>query len=184
MSEAALGTLTFKEGHPVYHYGEAEEKHVIPSFFKKQVLHVLKSKGAGKEVFIERDYIRIEIIGARDVFIGPVNESHMKRFPQTWALYVEGLNPQEGTPLEQLPGMSADTIAEYRGMYHCGTIEALSEVTDAGLIKLGPGARDWQKIAKLWLKDRDTPSQNNRLVALEAEIAKLRADKKGGKRSK
>ena len=175
--DAMLGTLEFDNGQPINRYGEEQEKHVIPSFFKKQVLHPLKSKAAGEPVYIERDYVRIEIVGGRDVLIAPANDKHKMRFPKTWSLYAQGESPEEGIPLEQLPGMDADTIARYRGLFHCGTVEALAAVSDAGLMHLGVGARDFQKIAKMFLneKGQKVDSDVTRIEKLEEKLAKTTA---------
>jgi hypothetical protein len=188
-----MGVLEFKNGMPVIHHGEQQEKNVSAEFFNKEVLNPLKSNAEGKPVHDTKVYVRIEVHGSQDVHIAPVQDSHKLRFPTAWAAFISGDEDQQGTPLEQLPGIDGDTVARYRGLYHVGTIEALANLTDAGIMKLGPGARQYQRVAQSVVKNRGDLAANGeskRITSLEELVKKqsaqidalLAGNKKKGKK--
>ena len=84
-------------------------------------------------------------------------------------------DPQEGTPLRQWPGIGRGQAETLRGL-HIFTVEELAQVTDAGLDRVGMGARQLRERARAWLSAaQDTGRAAERIAQVEAENSRLKA---------
>lgn len=100
--------------------------------------------------------------------------------------------PTDGTPLEAWPGFPEGMIRRCKDL-NIRTVEDFATVTDAGLDRIGMGARMWQQQALAFLgnadraaaakKQTDLEAQNasllEQLAEMKAEIAAMKKPKRG-----
>ena len=128
------------------------EPGVRATFFKKAALHEGKSKEAGRQVYVDKDYIEIRVAGMdKSVHIAPVNDSHKARFPDEWERYQKGADvKREGTPVRCWPEMTPSQVASLEAL-NIFTVEDMATAPEFALQKIGMGAREMQKSARRFL---------------------------------
>jgi hypothetical protein len=127
------------------------EQGVHPRFFKKACIHEGKSKEAGREVCVDKDYIEIRVAGVKDIHVAPVTDKHKARFPDEWAAYERGSEePQEGTPVNRWPQLTPSQVETLLAL-NIRTVENMATAPDFALQKLGMGARKLQDDARKFL---------------------------------
>ena len=126
-------------------------------FFRHWVQNNFKSEQAGHPVGEEFDFIEIKGLGQPNSVVHcKVNTQHQIDYGREWDLYQRGQEQvAEGTPLREWPVMTHGEIVRLNsfGVY---TIEAMVDLSDAGLQKIGPGTRALQLRAKAFLEE-DAP---------------------------
>lgn len=157
------------------------EPGVHAKFFKHPVLHANKSKEAGRQIFVEKDYIHITVAGMdKQDTIRPVIDPDKARFPEEWRRYeAGGEQKREGTPIRQWPQI---TPHQANALEQCNvwTVEDMATLSDAGLAEVGMGARQLQADARKYLSGAQTAvdhSKYEELIAAnetkDAQIAAL-----------
>lgn len=152
------------------------EDGVYPKFFKKGALHEGKSKEAGRQVYVDRDYVEIRVPGMdKQVHIAPANSTHKARFPLAWAAYEKGAEaPKEGTPLHVWPRMTPSSVSMLEAL-NIHTVEDMANAPDFALQKIGMGAREWQREALKFLSLAQTSADVGQLDELREQNAALQA---------
>jgi hypothetical protein len=158
------------------------------------MVHALESKSAGREVCVEKPHITVSVAGMeKEKFFGPVNDYWKQRFPEEWAAFEKGeLVPVTGTPLNRWPQLTVGQVKNLKGLdFH--TVEDVASASDASLQKvmngyklredaqkflsLAQGAADLSQLEELReasrKKDELMAAQNERLAAMEAQMAAL-----------
>src|ERR1700755_316054 len=79
-----------------------------PQFFTESQPNAARSEKEGRPCFDDVEMVKILIPGDRlTEFVARVNEGHKRRWPKAYAAFKDGQEaPVEGTPIEQLPGMT------------------------------------------------------------------------------
>jgi hypothetical protein len=159
---------------------ERGEDNCIPRFYMREVPDPKESEIAGRPKFKLVPYVEIIIPGSKlDRPDRKVTEADKQRWPAAWAKFQmrqeETLG--EGTPIEAWPYLNRAQVAEMKALGIL-TVEALANLGDSGLAKIGMGARELQQRARQFLKpqdDRETElraqikAQAERIKELETE---------------
>jgi hypothetical protein len=148
-------------------------------FYRKAVQNGSKSLEAGRPIFDEMDFCKIQIPGDKhsNVDVKVTNE-HKHRFPRQWAAYQQGLEQAtSGTPLEAWPQMTVGTVANLKAV-GITTVEQLAEMSDANASGM-MGNHDLRRRAKLFLEAAKGEAVNNKMAAelekRDAQIAEMQA---------
>jgi hypothetical protein len=154
----------------------------VPVFFTEAVRMDFKSKQAGRDIFEDREFVRILIPGdRRSAPVEPVNDEHKKRWPREYEAFKAGQDaPLEGTPLADWPQISRARVEEL-AFFHIRTVEQLAAVNDVQLQQLGMGARELRERARLFLEVARTGTAPlsrvlTRLETAEADVERLTRD--------
>lgn len=143
-----------------------------------------KSKEAGREIFEDVLYIRINIRGdnKREVH-RPASDADKRRFPFCWQEFQKGeAAAARGTPITKLAGIDPSIARAFQAQ-NVFTIEDLALVSDNNLQNLGAGAREMRAKAVEFVKSQQgmtAAQEENRqlreLVAKQSEdLAKAMA---------
>jgi len=164
-----------------------QESNALVEFFRDAVQNNKKSQDAGRPVFDEKDFVRIQAPGdTNTVIVRIATDQDKKRFPKSWSAYQNGLDlAQEGTPLEQWNLISRSQTLELK---HQGiaTVETLASVSDANIQKFGPGFMQLRNSAKQYLESsvdlaratqaaRERDEAFARMALMQEEIDALKA---------
>lgn len=100
--------------------------------------------------------------------------SHDGVWSQKYADYIEtfkktGEGSGIGTPLKSWPAMEIDIVANMVAA-KVFTVEALAELPDSALGRLGMGAREWRTKAKAYLENAKGPAEAQRLAVENARL--------------
>jgi hypothetical protein len=140
-------------------------------FYLGKKLLAAKSRDAGREIYEDREYVRIQIKGQdKQVVVHEVTEQYKRKFPIAYQLFQMGKpQPVVGTPIEQLPGMGPSLAHHLRGIA-LRTIEDIAGVSDENTInRIGMGARELVKKAQAFIAQ-----STQKEVSLEQENADLK----------
>jgi hypothetical protein len=128
------------------------EPGVHVSFELFPVVNGVLSKEAGREVCVDKEYVRIRVAGNdKEEFFGPVNDQIKDRFPSEYESWKKGNDvPLVGTPIQNWPQL---TVSQVRNLQSLGvrTVEDMATLSDVGLQKVGMGARKLQDDARKFL---------------------------------
>lgn len=151
---------------------QEDDRALIVEFFVGKKLMGAKSKAAGREIYEDREYIRIYIKGQdKQVAVHEVTDQYRQKYPNAYQRFrLQKPAPVVGTPIEQLPGVGPSLAHHLKGI-NIRTIEDLAgcENNETALANVGMGARELVKKAKAFLSQTD-----ERTVALEQENAALK----------
>ena len=151
----------------------------VARFYKRWKQNNFQSEKQGKPVGEEVDYIEIRTPKDKlNVFKRLATAQDKSDYPDAWELYQRGPEQAaEGTPLREWPVMTETTISMLNS-HDIHTIEALVDLSDAGLHQMGQGALQLQHGAKLFLEEAltkavDTSAEN---VVLRGQVDELRQE--------
>lgn len=146
----------------------------IAHFHYEAVQNKAKTEQKGRPVFDQIPFVKIRIPGDNTSVVDrKVTDADKERWPATWERFCKKQEQvAEGTPVEHWPRL---TVAQVALLKHLGipTVEALANVGDSALEKIGPGARELQNHARAWLKP-----QSDREGELQAELASVKSELK------
>ena len=112
-------------------------------FYIRAVQDNFQSEKQQRPIFRDEEFVRISIPGRLDTVIDrPVEVNDQFRFPRQWAIYRnarEESSQQVGTPIAELPGVTASQAEELRAKKFY-TIEQVAECSDAQIAALGMNA--------------------------------------------
>lgn len=153
----------------------AERDNARPTFFKEAVKNNALSEQEGRPIFDEKEMVKIEIPGDRNLtWIGVVDEKITNRFPAQYASFKRGdQRAASGTPLEQWPSpdMTTGQIASLKAL-NILSVEELANVTDAVLPKIGMKGRELREQARAYIQSAKDSAATNRLAQENAELRK------------
>jgi hypothetical protein len=143
-------------------------------FFMESVELRYESEKAGRPIFKEMPFIRIQHPGDRLNILEVKADDHYKqKYNRQWREFEAGLAGEViGTPLSQWPQVTKSQCkeAEYFGIR---TVENLAEVNDAALQRIGIGWMELRKKARDYLA---AAAGNAPISALQAENEKLKQE--------
>lgn len=151
-------------------------------FYDRAVQDEDQTRIEGRPVYRNLPYVRITIAGQRNTVVDePVHDSYAQpgrdprlRWPKAWEGYLAkrpGL--ADGTPIEEWPLLNPAQVAELKagGIL---AVEQLATMSDAGLGRLGMGARELRERARQFLQP--APDVERALRAEVQQQAHLIAD--------
>jgi hypothetical protein len=164
-------------------------------FYSHPVQNEAKSAEAGRPVFEDVDYIRIQVPGDKTTRIErPVRPDDVRAHRIAHEAYKAGKEaPTSGTPLKEWPAATRAQVEEL-AYFKVYTVEHLAGLSDGNAQNLGPilalrqKARDFLEAAKATAPMASLRAELERkdaeLAALRAQMAKMnetleRLDKKG-----
>lgn len=161
----------------------AKEAGMTPIFYTAQVEDVKASREAGRPIYVDEERIEYRFAANRnfnfhDLAHGFHEEkngeviTHAMRFPDAYRKFKEtGGNEAAGTPLRNLPGLTAIQISTLKAL-SIYTIEALASVEGQNVKNLGPHAYAMKQSAQKYLA---AAGGRVEMTEVMAEIAALKA---------
>lgn len=140
----------------------AAQAGMTPIFYTTQVEDVLASREAGRPIFVDEERIEYRFASNRnfnfhDLAHGFHEErageviTHAMRFPDAYRKFKEtGGNEANGTPLQNLPGLTAVQLSTLKAL-SVYTIEALASLEGQGIKNLGPQGHSLKQAAQKYL---------------------------------
>lgn len=160
------------------------EDGVIATFSVEPKLNQYIFETTGVREFTNQEMVRIRIPGDKMMeVVEEVRPDHKHRFKNTYKAFVEGTNPDNGTPLANFGDIDPATVEKlkYLGI---GSIEALASVSDSSLSQIGARGRELRDRAARYLDTNSSDKvshkiqeQNEQIQAMQAQIEKLLAAK-------
>lgn len=150
-------------------------RNVWPRFYLRPVKDIDATRKAGRPIFRDVEYVEITIGGDKQSKPNyKVSEKYKAQFPREYENFRAGREQvQEGTALKHWPVLTPAQVLEFNG-FGLLTIEALADMPDGAIVKLGPGARQIVKKAQAWLKDAEdhaiVGAQAEEIVGLKTQI--------------
>jgi hypothetical protein len=139
---------------------------IFPKFFIKPVENHAESAKEGRPIFQDAEYVEIRIAGDKGTVIcKKVTSEHKQRWPRQYEQFRAGIEQKmEGTPLSEWSKLSASKAAELKAL-NIHTVEALAEITDGNIHRLGMGGRDLVRQARKWLEVAKDEGKINQVIA-------------------
>jgi hypothetical protein len=138
-----------------------------PRFFMEVVQNRARSEADGVPRFDEVEMVEILVPGDRlNSPVQRVSDAHRKRWPRQYAAFKAGQGDSvQGTPIDQLPGMTRAQAEELR-YFKILSIEQLAEMPEGLLMKARPmDGRALQDKAKRWIDTAAGAATEERLAA-------------------
>ncbi len=131
------------------------ERGVFVEFYTHPVYMKAKSDEAKRQVWEDREHIRIVIPGDKDnVVMRQATRQDKEKYPDAWKRYQEkDKETRVGTPLEEWQPISKSQVKEAKYM-EIHTVEQLAAVSDGNLQKLGPGWVSLRSNAQVWVSNQ------------------------------
>lgn len=113
-----------------------------------------KTQEAGYPVFKDVEFVKIVVPGEKlSMVFQPATDDYRRRFPEAYRAYKNREHtPTEGMPITEWAAISRSQAYTLKAM-NVFTVEALAEVSDNHIDKLGGNARELREKAKTWLAD-------------------------------
>lgn len=166
-----------------------DTSHLHITFYIDTVEDPKATAEAGVPKFKDVEMVKIMFAGDRNsVLVAPANDTsfcperreqvpYKEQFPRHYAAFKEQRELHaDGTPIDQLPGITGSRIAEFKAQ-KVFTVEALAAIDGTALGKLGMGAREWKVKAQAWLDKAREGAIDSKLAAqneaLQAQLAAM-----------
>lgn len=152
---------------PEFDTGSGQKDGAHPEFFMDTIADKAKSEADGVPRFRDVEMVRVLVPGDRlNMPVFMVGEVHRKRWPQHYAAFKANQEaPEQGTPLDQLPGMTKARVEELR-YFNVRSIEQLSSMPDDLLMKAAAmDGRILRDRAARWLEAAAGNAVEERLAA-------------------
>lgn len=139
-----------------------------------------KTAEAGHEVYTDREYVKIVIPGDRfSEFLQPATDEYRRKFPKAYASFkTRSTEAKSGMPIEQWASITR-SMAYMLKAVHVHTVEALAEMHDTNMARLGFNGRELREKARAWLRTSKDGAETMRLAsekqALQDELAAMKA---------
>ena len=139
---------------------------IFPEFFVEAVQHDARTEEEGRPIFEERELVRIRIAGdSKSVVVRKVNAEVINRWPEHYKAFKNNMEaPLDGTPLSEWPLLTVSRIKELQAL-NIKTVEALAELRDSALGRVGMGGRELQNQAIAFIESAKDAGHATRLAA-------------------
>lgn len=165
--------MTYLDTAPEFDTESGRRDGAFPRFYVDKAPDKARSDADGVPRFRDVEMVEITVPGDRlNIVHRIVNDEIRKRWPRAYEAFRQDREaPTDGTPIEQLPGMTASRTEELR-YFHVRTIEQLAGMPDDLLKKAAPmdGFALREKAAR-WVEAANGNAAEERLAA---ENRKLR----------
>lgn len=148
------------------------EPGVHVEFEMHPVVHGVLSKEAGREVCVDKEFVRIRVAGNdKEVIFRPVSDQIKARFPQEYEAWKRGqVEPTTGTPIDRWPQLTPGQAANLKSL-NIRTVEDMATLSETGLQKVGMGARKLQDDARKFLSLAQNAADVGQLEELREAVA-------------
>lgn len=139
--------MVFDETQPA----PTRDSQTFARFYVRPVENPFESQKQARPIYDEKEYVEIIIAGQKSTVDRKVTPEDKVRFAESYAAFL--VNKQQvtsGTPLEEWPALGVSQVAEFRAL-NIRTVEALANLDDAAIQRLGTGGRKISERAKAWL---------------------------------
>lgn len=169
-----------------------DDKSLVVEFFVGKKLLGAKSQEAGREIYEDREFVKIQIKGQdKQVVVEEVKPFHKQKYPISYNLFQMGKPlPVVGTPIGQLPGVGPSLVHSLQGL-QLRTIEDVADLTDENtLSSIGMGARDLVTRAKAFIQkampkavalEEENKALREQLTAMNERLTAMEQKRKGGR---
>jgi hypothetical protein len=150
-----------------------DDQRLFVEFVSRSVQDEVKSRDAGRPVFVQADYVRIRQPGERDEILRPAHNGDKQRFARRWQAYQEGRQDlPAGTPLSILFPNNPEIVEnlKYDKIF---VVETLAGLNDTQIGNIGLGGRQFVDKAKAFLA---AASNGKGLQEMFAEIDQMAAN--------
>lgn len=153
------------------------ENNLFVQFYTDALELKAESEKQGRPIFKDVAFVRIIVPGDTNNIIERVaDENDKQRFPNAWAKYQNSeVQGTQGTPLEQWPQITRSLLKECK-YFEIHTVEALSNISDAHVAKLGMGFGELRNKAKAWLEAAAGTAQITAQAAENEQLKQMLAD--------
>jgi hypothetical protein len=171
---------------------ENPDKGLAVEFYMQAKENPRKSKEAGRPIYDDVEMVKIIFPGDnKSAHCAPANEMHYvshhkaqmtyaERFPEHYKVFQAQTEEfVSGTPLQELPSLSAAKRAELIAM-NVKTVEQLAGLTNTAAKKCGMGTLDLVSAAKTYL---ETAQNQTTIQDFQSQIAELEAQLKAAKQT-
>lgn len=137
------------------------------------------SKKAGYPIFVEREFISLRVPGDKNTHsLRRAKDKDRERYPKAYAAFKNRhLEISQGYPIEKWPQITRAEALSLKAMA-IHTVEALAEVHDGNIEKLGHAGRELRAKAKSFMTQAKDTAEAQRLAAeneaQKAEMTELR----------
>jgi hypothetical protein len=121
-------------------------------FYKRAVHNAIKSAGAGRPIYEDEDYVRIQQPGdTTQVVDRPAQDSDKRRWPAQWQAYAAGKDQvAEGTPLGLLFPRHPSAVAMLQAI-GIMTVEHLANANATAISAIGMHGQDYVSYAQKYI---------------------------------
>jgi hypothetical protein len=173
-----------------------DTRHLHITFFVEAVQDKAASLKEGRPIFKDQEFVRIKFVADKNrELVAPAHDkykfmrdpitgdgqyiTYAMDFPRHYQAFKDGLAVAgEGTPIEELPFITAAKRAELKAL-HIHTAEALAQLDGTPLQRLGIGGRELKNQAEAFLAKAKDSALETRLAAQNAslteELEKMKA---------
>lgn len=157
---------SFMQNDGIVRFGSPDSG-VNVSFYKRSVIDPIKSREAGRPVYVSKDYVRIQHPGEpNNVIDRPIADDPrvMQRWPNQYQRFQNNQQDiPEGTPLEVLFPTQPELPANlHTQAVH--TVEQLANLSAHALQSIGMGSVEWQGMARRFLDSAKGGQEHHKLV--------------------
>lgn len=159
--------MSFTDTSPEFDANSGQKDGAFPRFYMDTVPDKARSDADGVPRFREVEMVEVMVPGDRlNTPVFQVGETHRKRWPGAYKAFRDNQEaPLQGTPLEQLPGITKSRVQEFQ-YFHVRTIEQLAGMPDDLLMKAAPmDGRSWRDKAIRWADSAAGNAAEERLAA-------------------
>lgn len=164
--------MSFTDTGPDFDTAAREKDGAHPRFYMDTRQNKALSEKEGRPVFDDVEMVEVLIPGDRlNTPVFQVRDDHRKRWPKAYAAFRANQEaPLEGTPLDQLPGMTKGRVQELL-YFHVHTIEQLAGMPDDLLMKAAPmDGRALRDKALRWVSATEGSAADEKLAAENREL--------------
>lgn len=133
-----------------------QENGALVEFYRDAVQNNFKSAEAGRPIFDEKDFVRIQTPGdTRTIIARVASDQDKRRFAKAWDAFSRGLEvADQGSPLEEWQQATRSQVKELKHV-NISTVESLAQVSDSNIQRLGPGYLQLRERARQFLESAD-----------------------------
>jgi hypothetical protein len=159
--------MSFTDNGPEFDASEGKKDGAYPRFYMETRPNPAKSEKEGRPIFDDVEMVEIMVPGDRlNIVHRLVRDDERKRWPGAYRAFKADQDaPLNGTPLDQLPGMTKGRVEELK-YFHVRTIEQLAGMPDDLLMKAAPmDGRALRDKALRWVDNTAGAEKEERLAA-------------------
>lgn len=128
-----------------------DDNRLLTTFSVKPQLNSKKSQEAGRPIYDQVEFVRIQQPAERDCYEQPATELHKRRFGRQYHAFLEGkADIPSGTLLSMLFPNNPE-IVENLKVVKIVTVEQLANLNDTQIQNIGLGGREFHERAKKYL---------------------------------
>jgi hypothetical protein len=151
-----------------------ERSRIIVSFFNEPIENAFLSAQEGRPIFQDTEHVKIIVAGSMDEIVRIATPEDRERFKDVYEAFKRSESaPVSGTPLAELPGISASFV-KMAAHFNVKTVEAFVALGTGELMKLGMGAVELQTAARIYL-DRAASASSDEVIRIARENNDLKS---------